>query len=102
MDNDDRKFKFPTDLTRRERLTFSKYADMTIQQLGHLMTDEPEAISVEAEAALILIGARREDPAITFDQVLDHDGWGLELDTSDEEVAETPLVPSPPSTEKTI
>lgn len=97
MSNEVRKFKFPAELTRRERLTFSKYADITIQELGQLMIESPEKISVEAEAALILIGARREDPSITFDQVLDNDGWGLELD--DDEVDAGPLAPPPPPTE---
>ena len=95
--SEDRKFKFPAELTRRERLTFSKYADMTIQELGHMMTESPEKISFEAEAALILIGARREDPSITFDQVLDNDGWGLELDESEDDAS--PLAPPPPPIE---
>lgn len=95
--SEDRKFKFPAELTRRERLLFSKHADMTIQELGHLMIESPDKISVEAEAALILIGARREDPSITFDQVLDNDGWGLELDEGEADAA--PLAPPPPPTE---
>ena len=93
MSDSIRHFKFPESVTRRERLTFSKHAGITIQGLGHLMTDDPLAITVEAEAALILIAAQRADPSITFDQVMDNDGW--ELDAS--EVAASDPLPPPPA-----
>lgn len=95
MSEDVRLFKFPQSVTRRERLAFSKHAGMTIQELGHIMTDDPMSISVEAEVSLLLIAAQREDPTITFEQVLDNDGW--ELDAS-EVVALDPLPPPPEKT----
>tara|TARA_R110002073_G_scaffold71106_2_gene174964 strand:- start:317 stop:607 length:291 start_codon:yes stop_codon:yes gene_type:complete len=93
MSEANRQFKFPESVTRRERLTFSKHAGITIQGLGHLMTDDPLSITVEAEAALILIAAQRVDPSITFEQVMDNDGW--ELDAT--EVVEPDPLPPPPA-----
>lgn len=87
-----RAFSFPRDVTRRERLTFSKHAGMTLQQLGELFDTDLNAVPVEAEAALILIAAQREDPSITFDQVLDNDGWTLDP-PAEEEVDGDPLPP---------
>lgn len=82
-----RSFPFPTSVTRRERLTFSKHAGMQLQQLAEVLdAGDLSSITVEAEAALILIAAQRVDPSITFEQVLDNDGWVLaapEVQTSD-------------------
>lgn len=78
MNTTSREFPFPTNITRRERLTFSKHAGMTIQQLGEIIeSGDTSSISVEAETALLLIAAQRVDPSITFDDCLDHDDWKL-------------------------
>ncbi len=73
-----REFPFPADVTRRERLTFSKHAGMQLQELGELLeAGNLSQVSVEAETALLLIAAQRVDPSITFDDCLDHDDWVL-------------------------
>lgn len=76
---ENRVFAFPADLTRRERLEFSRLAGVTIQAFAiDLREQGRRAMTVEGEAALILIAARREiGPAVTFDEVLDHDDWIL-------------------------
>lgn len=89
---DTHEFEFPADITRRERLEFSKHAGVQLAALGKIFSSEnPDlaAFTVEIETAMILLAARRVDPTITFDQVLDHDGWTLA--PSVEEVDASPL-----------
>lgn len=73
------KFDFPSDLTRRERWMFEKYAGCTMAQFGNLVSDveTQDQLTVDMEAALLLVAVRRErGQTITFDNVLDSD-WEL-------------------------
>ena len=96
------KFEFPSDLTRRERWMFEKYAKCTMAQFGKLISDEEtqDQLTVDMEAALLLIAVRRErGQTVTFDQVLDSDWELLPPPEAEAEVevedADSPLPPTP-------
>lgn len=87
----DRAFPWPEDMTRRERLEFSKHAGLPVQALAELIKENgAAAVTVEAETALILIAARRRIPDATFDDVLDNDGWTLEAPPESDEDGGSP------------
>lgn len=97
------KFQFPTDLTRRERWMFEKYAGCTMAKFLSVVGDEAthDEITVEMEAALLLIAARRDrGQTVTFDNVLDSD-WELLPPEADEDAGDSPLPPPPNATPET-
>lgn len=71
-------FEFPTDITRRERWLFEKYAGgVTMAEfVAMLQNDQEEKVTTQMEAALLLVAVRRVRPSATLDDVLDSD-WEL-------------------------
>lgn len=90
---DVQEFPFPAKITRRERHEFSKVAGVTLQRLGEIMDTDPASITPEMEAALIMVAVRRVDPSVTFDDVMDHDGWTLGEPVAEAVDESAPLAP---------
>lgn len=91
-------FKFPSDLTRRERWMFEKYAGCTMAKFVEIVSDEANHsnLTVDMEAALLLIAVRRQrGQTVTFENVLDSD-WVL---GAPDEPGESPLPPPPAESE---
>lgn len=111
---DTHEFEFPSEPTRREKQLFSKHAGIAFTSFSLLAqrakaeeegdedaagaAAEFAAVWDDAEPALVLIAAQRINSAVTYDQVMDTNGWTL---VRDMEAAAGPLEPSSETTEAT-
>lgn len=80
MSGDVRKFKLPAEPTRRQRMTFEKQAGVTWVEMSQIVSNPARAheITEAIQAALIFMAAKQVIPDLTFDRVIDEDGWELE------------------------
>lgn len=73
------KFRFPEEMSRRDRWLFEKHAGMTFGQFRAIASDPErhDEFTAQMEAALLLVAVKRVRPSATIDDVLDSD-WELE------------------------
>lgn len=90
-----RTFAFPSQPTRRERLTFEQQSGRTFAEFAEIMGDPARhhEFSAMDEAALLFMAVKRVIPDVSLDRVIDEDSWELAAPPS--EVADDSPLPPP-------